>query len=259
MSKRQASIMPDVASLLQHALVGLVDRSRRHAWFVVIAGILLAGASGLYASRHLGINTDTDQMFAASLPWRQHAMALEPRLSAIAGPAGRGDRRRTPEEAEATAQGLAQALSDDHTHFTEVRRPDASPYLRKEGLLLLPRAAAYRPAQPDHRCAAVPGQARGRSHRARPVLGAVAARAGRDARRCRPYALSRAVAGVPRRDGGRDRRPSAAAVLATPAERQGGRSGRPVPIRPGAAQAGFQLAAAWRRGDAGDTRGGGEA
>ena len=138
MSKRQASIMPDVASLLQHALVGLVDRSRRHAWFVVIAGMLLAGASGLYASRHLGISTDTDQMFAASLPWRQHAMALSrafPQSQGLLVAVIDGD---TPEAADATAQGLAHALSDDHTHFTEVRRPDASPYLRKEGLLLLP-------------------------------------------------------------------------------------------------------------------------
>ena len=137
MSKRQASIMPDVASLLQRALVGLVDRSRRHAWFVVIVGMLLAGASGLYASRHLGISTDTDQMFAASLPWRQHAMALSrafPQSQGLLVAVIDGD---TPEAADATAQGLAHALSDDHTHFTEVRRPDASPYLRKEGLLLL--------------------------------------------------------------------------------------------------------------------------
>ena len=68
MTKRNVGTMPDVPSLLQRALVGLVDRSRRHAWFVVLVGLLLAGASGLYASRHLGISTDTDQMFAASLP-----------------------------------------------------------------------------------------------------------------------------------------------------------------------------------------------
>ena len=65
------------ASLLQRALVHLVDASRRHAWTVVLAGILLAVGSGLYASHHLGVNTDTDQMFSASLPWRQRAMALD--------------------------------------------------------------------------------------------------------------------------------------------------------------------------------------
>ena len=191
MTKRPVSAMPDEATLLQRALVGLVDRSRRHAWFVVLVGMLLAGASGLYASRHLGINTDTDQMFAASLPWRQHAMALSrafPQSQGLLVAVIDGD---TPEAADATAQGLALALSGDHTHFMTVRRPDASPYLRKEGLLLLSVPAAYRPAQSHHRCAAIPRQARGRSHRARPVLGAVAPRAGGDQRRCRSYAVSR--------------------------------------------------------------------
>jgi len=44
---------------------------------LVLAGILLAVGCGLYASRHLGVNTDTDQMSSASLPWRQRAMALD--------------------------------------------------------------------------------------------------------------------------------------------------------------------------------------
>ena len=42
-----------------------------------------------------------------------------------------------PEEADATAAALADALAKDHKHFNTVRRPDASPYLRKEGLLFL--------------------------------------------------------------------------------------------------------------------------
>jgi hypothetical protein len=58
------------ASFVQRALVSVVDASRRRAWMVVLAGILLAAGSGFYASGHLGVNTDTDQMFSASLPWR---------------------------------------------------------------------------------------------------------------------------------------------------------------------------------------------
>jgi len=38
---------------------------------VVLLGVLLAAVRGVYASHHLGVNTDTDQMFSASLPWRQ--------------------------------------------------------------------------------------------------------------------------------------------------------------------------------------------
>ena len=129
-----------LASLPQRALVGLVDHCRRNAWRVVILGILLAAASGFYASRHLGIDTDTDHLFAASLPWRQHQIALEKAFPQSQGLLVAVINADVLEEADATAQGLAQALASDHAHFTMVRRPDASPYLRKEGLLLLSKA-----------------------------------------------------------------------------------------------------------------------
>ena len=72
------------ASLLQRALVRLVDASRGHAWTVVLAGILVAIGSGWYASHYLGVNTDTDQMFSArcrggSVPWRWIAPFHNPR------------------------------------------------------------------------------------------------------------------------------------------------------------------------------------
>ena len=63
-------------SPLLRALTGAVDFCRRFAAWVVLATVVLAGASGFYANRHLGIDTDTDDMFAASLPWRQHEMAV---------------------------------------------------------------------------------------------------------------------------------------------------------------------------------------
>ena len=122
------------------ALVGWVDFCRRHALLVVLSGIVLAAASGLYASRHLGIDTDTDQMFDARLPWRRHAMALARAFPQFQGLLVAVINADVPEEADATARDLAVALSNDHADFSMVRRPDASPYLRKEGLLLLSTA-----------------------------------------------------------------------------------------------------------------------
>ena len=58
-------------------LVGVVDRCRRNALLVVLAGMVLAGIAGWYAAGHLGINTDTDEMFASSLPWRQRALKFK--------------------------------------------------------------------------------------------------------------------------------------------------------------------------------------
>jgi hypothetical protein len=77
-------------------------------------------------------------MFAASLPWRQHQMAMDRDFPQFQGLLVAVINADVPEEADATAQALAQALAKDQAHFSMVRRPDASPYLRREGLLLLP-------------------------------------------------------------------------------------------------------------------------
>ena len=112
-------------SFVQRVLVRLVDTSRRHALATTLAGILLALVSGLYASRHLGVNTDTDEMFSASLPWRQRAIAMDrafPQFQALLVAVIDAE---IPEEAEETARDLEHALASDHTLFRMVRRPDS--------------------------------------------------------------------------------------------------------------------------------------
>lgn len=51
-----------IGSAFQRLLLWLVDTSRTHAWAVLFAGVLFAVGAGVYASRHLGVSTDTDQM-----------------------------------------------------------------------------------------------------------------------------------------------------------------------------------------------------
>jgi hopanoid biosynthesis associated RND transporter like protein HpnN len=123
--------------MLHRLLVSLVDFSRRNALLVVLAGALLAGFSAWFASNHLGVSTDTDLMFKASLPWRQRAAEMNKDFPQFRDLLVAVIDARQPEEAEATAASLAQALSTDHEHFRSVRRPDASPFFEKEGLLFL--------------------------------------------------------------------------------------------------------------------------
>jgi len=134
------SVKVSGAIFIQSALIRLVDASRRHAWMVVLAGILLAAGSGFYASRHLGVNTDTDQMFSASLPWRQRAMALDRAFPQFQGLLVAVIDAKVPEEAEVTARDLTRALAADHTDFSMVSQPGSSPYLTKEGLLFLSKS-----------------------------------------------------------------------------------------------------------------------
>ncbi len=129
--------MAPAGSAFQRLLAWLVDTSRRYAWAVLFGGVLFAVGAGVYASRHLGVNTDTDQMFSASLPWRQREISFEHAFPQFQGLLVAVIDARAPEEAETTARGLARALRPDRKLFSVVSRPGASHYLAKEGLLFL--------------------------------------------------------------------------------------------------------------------------
>src|SRR5579871_5075111 len=121
----------------QRLLVGLADACVRRAKLVVAVAALVVVFAGVFAAGHLGISTDTDEMFAKSLPWRQRALQFKadfPQLSDLLVIVVSG---KIPEERKATAAALAKALAADHAHFRRVTRPDASAFLRKEGLLFL--------------------------------------------------------------------------------------------------------------------------
>jgi len=123
--------------MLNRLLAGLVDTSRRHALLVMIAGIALAVLACGVAATHLGVTTDTDQMFSDKLPWRRNAIELNKDFPQFRDLLVAVIDAKEPEEADATAAALTEALSQDHTHFLSVRRPDSSPYFDKNGLLFL--------------------------------------------------------------------------------------------------------------------------
>lgn len=123
--------------MLTRLLVRLVDLSRRFSFPVVCGGVLLAAFAGWVASVHLGVSTDTDLLFKDTLPWRQHAAEMNRDFPQFRNLLVAVVDARIPEESEATAAELAAAMSGDTTHFSTVRRPDANPFLQKEGLLFL--------------------------------------------------------------------------------------------------------------------------
>ncbi len=123
--------------IFQRLLAGLVDFCRRHGLLVFAGGLALAGFAGVYAVHHLGISTDTDEMFAQSLPWRQQALAFKAEFPQFTDLLVAVIDAKEPEQAEATAAGLATALTADPAHFRKVSRPDSSPFLAREGLLFL--------------------------------------------------------------------------------------------------------------------------
>jgi hypothetical protein len=118
-------------------LIRAVNASREHAMAVVLTFALLSAGCAYYAAGHLAIDADTDHMFAASLPWRQHELAFDrefPQFDNLLVAVVRG---ATPEETDHAAAALATTLGADRKHFHDVTRPDADPFFRHEGLLLL--------------------------------------------------------------------------------------------------------------------------
>ena len=123
--------------MLNRLIVGVAEFSRRHALYVALGGLLLAVFSAFFAMHHLSVTTDTDKMFSDRLPWRQQADELNKDFPQFNNLLVAVIDAKEPEEANATAAALADALAKDHAHFNSVRRPDASPYLKQEGLLFL--------------------------------------------------------------------------------------------------------------------------
>ena len=109
----------------------------RRAAVVAVIALLLAvvGLVAIYA--RLGVSTDTNALFSASLPWKQRQAELR-----AAFPQGEEllvvvVDATIPEEADSTANALVEALQGDTQHFLFVRRPDSSPYLARNALLFL--------------------------------------------------------------------------------------------------------------------------
>jgi hopanoid biosynthesis associated RND transporter like protein HpnN len=119
-------------------IVRLVAASQRRAWLVV-AMALLIGASGIgYSAKHLSVDSDTDHLFAASLPWRQAQIADEKNFPQFNRTLVAVVRAQTPEEATDTAKALNAALQADKANFLDSTYPAGAKFYSQEGLLLLP-------------------------------------------------------------------------------------------------------------------------
>jgi hopanoid biosynthesis associated RND transporter like protein HpnN len=123
---------------LLNLIVGIVGAAQARAALVIIVGVLLAVLGLAYSAHHLSIDSDTDHLFAASLPWRQAQIAEAknfPQFNRLIVAVVRG---KTPEEAAETAQALNLALSADKRHFADADYPAHAKFYDSNGLLLLP-------------------------------------------------------------------------------------------------------------------------
>jgi len=126
---------------LDKKLSSLVTACARHCRLVVCLAGLLAAAAAILSATHLGMTTSLAGLFDSRLPWKQSEQALKAAFPQFNDLIVAVVDARIPEEADATAAGLQAALSGDDAHFLGIRRPDASAYLQREGLMFLDTAA----------------------------------------------------------------------------------------------------------------------
>src|SRR6478672_3250778 len=112
-----------------------VRLSTRHAWFVILAFLLVAVLSAHYFTFHFAITTDSNKLLSSSLPWRQQERALDrafpwrvDQIVAVVDAA-------TPEAAEAAADTLANDLSHHSDVIRTVSRPDGGEFFARNGIL----------------------------------------------------------------------------------------------------------------------------
>jgi hopanoid biosynthesis associated RND transporter like protein HpnN len=118
-------------------ICALVDLSRRHAWLVVAAAVLLTAASGYIAVTRIAINTDTSEVLFRNLPFTKVDHELQkafPQLGERILVVIDGDTAGLADEA---AGRLAQRLQQESQHFQDIYQPGGGEFFHKNGLLYL--------------------------------------------------------------------------------------------------------------------------
>ncbi|MBL6752611.1 MAG: MMPL family transporter [Nevskia sp.] len=117
-----------------HAWMAYVQR---HAARVAVAALLLSVGLGAFTATHLSVDTDTENMLSAQLPWRQaeHEMdrlfpTLDPGLVLVIDGA-------TPELADDAQRRAVAALKARPELFKQVFAAETEPFFRRSGLLYL--------------------------------------------------------------------------------------------------------------------------
>lgn len=119
-------------------IIGIVNSARRHAVLYVLLFLLVAALGLAFTAKNLRIDTDTDHLFADSLPWRQAQIQDNknfPQFNDLIVAVVRG---ATPEETAETAKALNAALNADKANFKDSTYPAGNDFYQNEGLLLLP-------------------------------------------------------------------------------------------------------------------------
>jgi hypothetical protein len=124
-------------NLLQAWINNAVGICIRHFRVVITALLLLGLTCGIYTASHFSIDTNTDDLLSAKLPWRQQEIAFRNAFPQTVDLILVDVGAATPEAAEAAARELRQGLADKPELFRSVKDELDNPFFRRSGLLFL--------------------------------------------------------------------------------------------------------------------------
>lgn len=116
----------------------LVARAIANAKLVIALALALTVAAGFYAARNLTMDTNTANMIAPSLPWKQEMLRINAAFPQNSGLLVVVIDGRNADLAEDAAAKLFARMAERTDLFDTVRRGDGGPFYDRYGMLLLP-------------------------------------------------------------------------------------------------------------------------
>jgi uncharacterized protein len=118
-------------------IVRTVALCTRRPWAVIAIALALT-LTGLYVTvTRFAINTNTERLISADVPWRRDLVAYDAAFPQRLGLIVAVVDGASPEIADEAADKLARALAANTEVLETVRRPDSGPFFDKNGLLFL--------------------------------------------------------------------------------------------------------------------------
>ena len=120
--------------MLTATIVRIIEFCTRHAWQVIVAGLVLAVVSGAYAARNFAITSDINALLSPNLEWRKRERAFEQAfgrfeliVAVVTAP--------TPELTSKATSALADKLSANKDRFRAVTQVGGGEFFTRNGLL----------------------------------------------------------------------------------------------------------------------------
>ncbi|MFY9658266.1 MAG: MMPL family transporter [Methylocystis sp.] len=121
----------------ESAIVNLANACCRRPLLTIGLAAVLTCLAVAYTHQNIAINTDTEQLISAKLPWRQRDIAYDAAFPQQANTLLVVVDGATPELAESAAGALASALAKTEGRFQEVEELGAPEFFKRNGLLFL--------------------------------------------------------------------------------------------------------------------------